>query len=289
MFAIRTLRFALAAALAVICLQSVAIAQDGKERILREGRVTVGFATVKPWTFRDPSGTLRGIEPDLMNEILGPLGVKVIEPVGTDFNGLIPGLQAGRFDVSNGGLYITPQRCKIVSFSNPFLKVGDALIVRKGNPKQITSYKSFVDDPTLKFGTSRGTINSQNAALAGIPVSSQLLLPDPPAVLTALQSGRIDAAGFSRGAAAGFLLDPNITDLEVATPFTGYVDASGKEKIGHAAFAFRTEDVGLLRLFNEGLARLKTDGTLLVVLKRYGFSDADLPGDVTADQLCQAS
>ena len=264
-------------------------AESTKDRILAGKKVTVGFVNNKPWSYRDASGTIVGIEADIIRAILGPLGVTTIEPTSTEFNGLIPGLQAQRFDMSNGGLYITPQRCKLVAFSNPYLRVSDGLLVKAGNPENIKSYKDFVDRPNLRLGTVRGSINAQNAELAGIVPSKQLLLPDAQGVLSALLSGRLDAGSFSLGLAISLLEDPNVKGLQRANPFTGYVYPNGQEKLGFAAFAFRTGDTDLKKVFDDGLARMMQDGSLAAILKRYGFSEADLPTGATAEQLCQAS
>jgi polar amino acid transport system substrate-binding protein len=103
-----------------------------------------------------------------------------------------------------------------------------------------------------------------------------------------LKSRRLDAASFSRGAAAGLMLDPGIRPgLELVSPFIGTVLPDGTEKRGYAAFAMRPEDKELQAAFDAGLARLEADGSLLTVLKRYGFDSNDLPGDAKAETLCK--
>lgn len=284
----KTTLAALVVGLAIISPLDTAVAAGGMERIQKQKKIRVGFTNVKPWAFRDSTGVLRGIETDIALEILKPLGIGEIETIGTEFAGLIPGLQAGRFDMSNTGLYITPQRCKLVVFSDPYLRVGDGLLVQKGNPKKIHSYQDIIDNPDLKVATSRGAINAQNMMEAGIPQSRITLLSDSPSLISALTSGRIDAASLSRGAVAGFMLDPNIKGLEVAKPFKGLVLKDGTEKKGHAAFAFRQGDEDLAQAFNKGLAELKASGKLQEILVRYGFEASDAPLDVTAESLCKS-
>lgn len=257
------------------------------DRILADKKVTVGFVSARPWSFRNAAGSIVGIEPDIIRSVLGKHGVTNIETATTEFNGLIPGLQARRFDVSNGGLYITPQRCKLVAFSNPYLRVADGLIVKAGNPLKIRSYKDFVDNPKLRLGTVRGAINAQNAELAGIPMSRQLLLPDSQSVISALLADRIDAVSLSLGLTIALMQDPNIKGLQRAVPFTGYVYPNGQEKVGFAAFAFRQADTDLKRVFDDGIAAMMKDGSLATILKRYNFSESDLPVGATVDQLCR--
>ena len=57
-------------------------AESTKDRILAGKKVTVGFVNNKPWSYRDASGTIVGIEADIIRAILGPLGVTTIEQIG---------------------------------------------------------------------------------------------------------------------------------------------------------------------------------------------------------------
>jgi polar amino acid transport system substrate-binding protein len=278
------LMFALALAFA---LAGHARAQPVPESFAKEGKLTMAFVNAKPWAYRDASGTLRGLEVDIVQAALGPSGLKTIDPVSTEFASIIPGLQSKRFDMSNGGMFITPQRCKMVAFSDPYLKLADGLIVKAGNPLKIKSYKDFVERPSLRLGTLRGNTNALNAELAGVPMSRQLLLPDPPSLISALLGDRLDAVSLSVGTLVALLTDPNLKGLERAIPFTGYVDpATGQEKIGYSAFAFRPDETGLKKLFDDALARMERDGTLERILATYGFSAADLPIGVTSEAVC---
>lgn len=256
------------------------------DRILASKSVTSAFVNSRPWSFRDQAGNLAGIEPDIMRAVFARHGVTAIETAPVEFNGIIPGLQARRFDMSNGGLYITPQRCRLVAFSSPYLRVSDGILVREGNPLNIRSYRDFAENPNLRLDTVRGSINAQNAELAGVPSGRQLLLPDSQGVVSALMAGRLDAGSFSLGLALAMLQDPNIRGLQRAVPFTGYIMPNGEEKLGFAAFAFRRQDTELKRVFDEGIAALTADGTLAAILARYGFSESDVPRNVTVDRLC---
>ncbi|WP_164868069.1 transporter substrate-binding domain-containing protein [Rhodovarius crocodyli] len=256
------------------------------DRIKSSKTVNVAFVNSRPWSFRDQAGNHAGIEPDLIRAILGRHGVTTIETSPVEFNGIIPGLQARRFDMSNGGLYITPQRCRLVAFSSPYLRVSDGILVREGNPLNIRSYRDFAENPNLRLGTVRGSINAQNAELAGVPAGRQLLLPDSQAVVSALMAGRLDAGSFSLGLALAMLQDPNVRGLQRATPFTGAILPNGEEKLGFAAFAFRRADTELKQVFDEGMAALTADGTLAAILARYGFSESDVPRNVSTDRLC---
>lgn len=282
-------RRALGAALAsgAVLAARPARADATLDRILAAKKITVAFVNNRPWSYRDAEGRYVGIEADIIREVLGPRGVTEIETVSTQFNGIIPGLQARRFDISNGGLYITPQRCRLVAFSTPYLRVSDGVLVKTGNPKNIHSYKQIAENPALRFGAVRGSVNAQNAEAAGIPPARQLLLPDAQSLISALQADRIDAGSFSLGLALALLEDPNVRGLERAMPFTGYVQPNGEEKLGFAALAFRPADTDLKRLFDEGIAAMLADGRLATIIERQRFSANDLPVGANTERLCQ--
>ncbi|MEZ0212537.1 MAG: ectoine/hydroxyectoine ABC transporter substrate-binding protein EhuB [Xanthobacteraceae bacterium] len=283
----RRTTLALLTGLAASSLAGTARAETTLDRIKSTKKVTVGFVNNQPWSFRNDKGEIVGIEADIIRAVLGKFGVE-IETATTEFNGLIPGLQARRFDMSNGGLFITPQRCKLVAFSDPYLRVADGVIVKAGNPQNIHSYKDIADNPALRLGASRGSVNAQNAEYAGVATSRMLLLPDAQSVVSALLADRLDAATFSLGLAVALLRDPNVKGLERAMPFKGAILPNGEEKLGHAAFAFRPEDNDLRQVFSAGIAELAANGSLTTILQRYGFSANDLPSGARAEQLCQA-
>ena len=63
------------------------------------------------------------------------MGYTDVEPVQTDWGGLIPGLKADRFDIITGGMNILASRCENMAFSDPIARIGDGFIVATGNPE----------------------------------------------------------------------------------------------------------------------------------------------------------
>jgi polar amino acid transport system substrate-binding protein len=72
-----------------------------------------------------------GESPEIIRAVLGKIGVKKIDSVLTEWGGLIPGLQAGRFDLIAAGMYITPERRQQVLFTDPHYQVRDTLLVAR--------------------------------------------------------------------------------------------------------------------------------------------------------------
>ena len=263
-----------------------AFAGATKDRVLKEGKITVGIYNQAPWGFVDANGETKGFDLDVIRGALAGMGVKNIEFVVTQFPALIPGLQAGRFDIATGGLYITPQRCKLVAFSESTLKVPDAAVVRKGNPKGIASFADIAKKQDVIFGATRGSVTAQRADAEGVPKDRQLLFQDNASTLSALQAGRVDVMVSTSGAAIALLADPKVTGLERVMPFKGHVE-NGQEVFGNVALAFRTDDADLRDAFDAQIAKMKKDGELHTIMKRYGFSDAEIAASIPREKLCQ--
>jgi polar amino acid transport system substrate-binding protein len=275
-----------AMAFSAAALAPLASAQGTKDRVLKESKITVGIYNQAPWGFKDANGETQGFDVDVIRGALGGMGVKNIEFVVTQFPALIPGLQAGRFDIATGGLYITPQRCKLVAFTESTLKVPDAAVVRKGNPKGIHSFVDIAQKQDVIFGATRGSITAQRADAAGVPKDRQLLFQDNASTMSALQSGRVDVMVSTSGAAVALLSDPKVTGLERVKPFKGHVE-NGAEVFGNVALAFRTEDADLRDAFDAQIARMKKDGSLAKIMTRYGFSESETAAGIPRDTLCK--
>ncbi|MCB9943234.1 MAG: transporter substrate-binding domain-containing protein [Geminicoccaceae bacterium] len=89
------------------------------ETIKQRGTIRVGLSTFVPWAMRDKNGELIGFEVDVARKLAEDMGVD-IEFVPTAWDGIIPALLAGKFDVIIGGMSITPTRNLTVNFSLPY-------------------------------------------------------------------------------------------------------------------------------------------------------------------------
>ncbi|MBO9355770.1 ectoine/hydroxyectoine ABC transporter substrate-binding protein EhuB [Bordetella petrii] len=278
---------AAAAAMTTFLLGAASAAHaDTKEAILKSHKVTIGIHNRQPWGFRAQDGSAAGFHPDLIRAAFERLGVKQVDFVITEFGALIPGLNAERFDMVASGIAITPERCKVVIFSEPDLAVGDSLIVKKGNPLNLHSYADIVANPKVRLSGGRGTLNSKNALDAGVPPSQMTYLGDAQAMLSALLAGRVDAVTLSAPSVVGLLQDPKLQGVERAKPFTGLV-RDGVPAMMYTAIAFRTADTALRDAYNEQLKALKADGTVDKLRAKYGFTDDDKVDDaVTTEKVC---
>jgi polar amino acid transport system substrate-binding protein len=273
-------------ALTLLAISTNAFAQDTLTRIKKEGVVRVGFANEAPWSFAQSDGSVAGADFELATLVFGKIGVPNLEGVVTKFGSLIPGLKANRFDVVVAGFYIRPARCEQVTFSEPTVAVGDAIVVKAGNPKKISSYKTVIADPSLKLAGVVGAATAQNAKNAGIPDSQLIMFPDFVSAVAALKAGRVDGALQTAITAQTTVKTSNDPTIERALPFEQAI-INGKPTINYAGFAFRPEDKDLVDAFNVELAKTLGGPEHLKILEKYSISPNEIPKGMTTATLCK--
>lgn len=129
------------------------------DTIKKNGKITIAVDdTFPPMEYRDDKNTLIGFDVDLANEIAKQLGVKA-EFIPTAWDGILPGLDAKKYDVIMSSMNITDERKQKVDFVE-YAKFGQIVVVKTGNPLKINSK----DDLTGKVvGVQIGT-TSETAA-----------------------------------------------------------------------------------------------------------------------------
>lgn len=251
---------------------------------LREaGFVRAAFANEVPYGYVNEEGELTGESPEVAKEIFSRMGVDTVDGVLTEWASLLPGLNAGRWEVVAAGMFITPERCKEAAFSNPTYKMGQSFLVQSGNPQDLHSYQDVADNPDVTLGVLAGAVERGYARDAGIPDDQVSELPDQSSMLAAVRTGRVDAVALTsvsieRMARRGGDRVERVKDFE--TP---------PEAVGYGGFAFRKQDEELLASFNEHLADFIGTEEHLSLVDQFGFTEANLPGDVTAEELCKGS
>ena len=122
------------------------------------------------------------------------MGIDEVDGVLTEWGSLIPALKSGRVDMIAAGFFVTPKRCAEVAFSEPIFGIGEAFLVKKGNPKNLTHFEDFLKDDYLRKWAYCPALQKVMPKGAGIPADQIQYYPDFPTELAALNSGRIDAA-----------------------------------------------------------------------------------------------
>ncbi|WP_164555709.1 MULTISPECIES: ectoine/hydroxyectoine ABC transporter substrate-binding protein EhuB [unclassified Streptomyces] len=272
-------------ALAATGCSRVATASDTEggellERLRAQGVARLGIAGEIPFGYIDKNGELTGEAPELAKVIFKRLGVDRVQPVPTEFGSLIPGLNSQQFDIVAAGMYINPERCEQVIFSDPDYQMLDSFIVRKGNPLGLRDYADVVEKKA-KFATGTGYAEIAYAEEAGYDRGDILIVPDQVAGLNAVETGRADV--FAGTALTTREVVKKSTKAEVTEPFKPIV--GGEPHVDGGAFAFRPSESNLRDAFNRELHKLKESGELLRILKPFGFTENEMT-DMTAKELC---
>lgn len=285
---LRTILTPTLVALAAALTLSATHASETLERIQKGGVVKVGFANEKPYSFKQPDGSLAGVDYELAQAVFRKLGAGGVEGVAVKFGTLIPGLKAGHFDVIAAGLFIRPARCAEIAFGEPHIQIADAITVRKGNPRNLHSYDDVLKNPDAKIGTQQGSASRKDFERLGIPESQIVVFQDFSEVFFALKSGRVDLTTSTIFAANETIAADGARTVERAQPFRLPV-FDGKPAINYLGFGFRPDDADLVAKFNETLNGLKGTPEYAAILARYAVTPADVPpAEVRLADLCKS-
>jgi polar amino acid transport system substrate-binding protein len=255
------------------------------DRVKREKSIRIAYANEAPFGYLDvESGKVTGEAPEIARAILSRMGITSIETTLTDFGQLIPGLKAGRFDIIAAGMYITPARCRQIAFSNPTYAIGEAFLVKKGNPRRLHSYEDVRKHEQARLGVVGGTIELRYAESMKISDERLVVFPDNAAALAALKAGRIDAFGGTALTVQDLLNKSGDARLERAEPFE-QPNVNGRVR-NYGAMGFRKDDTRLLAEFNRHLGEFIGSKEHLELVRPFGFTEKELPQDVTARELC---
>lgn len=262
---------------------------DTLDRIRRTGIVRIGYANEAPFGYLDSStGTITGEAPEVARIILHKLGASQVVPVVTEFGSLIPGLKARRFDVIAAGMYVTPPRAEEIAFSNPTYVIGEAFLVKAGNPLNLHSFEDIAASGNARLGVMGGSVEHGYAKSLGLPAARVVVFPAYPSALAGLTTGRVDAVAATVLTANDLLRKINDDRIERAEPFYDPV-IDGKSMRGYGAFGFRKHDLALRDAFNEELAKFIGTPEHLELVEPFGFAAEMLPGDITVADIVEGS
>ncbi|RJG45516.1 ectoine/hydroxyectoine ABC transporter substrate-binding protein EhuB [Mesorhizobium sp. DCY119] len=268
-------------ALAAFVATGPVSADDSKlEQLKAQGFARIAIANEPPFTAVGADGKVSGAAPDVAREIFKRLGVADVVASISEYGAMIPGLQAGRHDAVTAGLFMKPERCAAVAYSEPVLCDAEAFLLKKGNPKGFQSYADIAKDPSGTIGAPGGGTEEKLALEAGVPRDRVIVVPDGQSGLKMLQDGRIDAYSLPVLSINDLVKKANDPSLEVVAPVVGapvYCDGA----------AFKKGDEALRDAFDVELAKLKESGEFAKIIEPYGFS-AKAAMSTTREKLCSA-
>jgi len=263
--------------------QDVELSKDSTlEGILRRGELRIGLEVgYMPFEMIDKRSGLRqkeirhggfrrkgrqlslmGFDIDMGIEMAKALGVKPVF-VDTLWPSIIPALNLGRFDIIFGGMSVTEARKTQVDFADPFMTVGQTVLLNAKHKKTVASYKDL-NDPKFVVVSKPGT-TGEEAVKKMIPNATYETADTEIDGAMRVLEGTADAFVYDFPFNAVFnAMHPSDQLIFLDTPFT-------KEPI---AWAIRKDDPDFLKWLNNFLQEIKQDGRFE---KMYGkwFENTD--------------
>ena len=195
-------------------------------------------------------GEVVGIEVDILNKVAEKMGME-LDIQQMDFDSVIPGVQAGKFDVGMSGITVTDKRKENVDFSSVYFMAAQAIVVTAGS-----SITGKADLEGKKVSVQTGTTAEEYCMGNGYEVLAFTANNDAAAALT---SGKVDAWVVDNEVALAMAPELGLTVLDEAMTSEPY------------AFAFQ-KGSELVTPFNEALDALLSDGTVEQIFQQYGVT-----------------
>ena len=268
-------------ALSVLCIATVANAKT--IRIGTEG-------AYPPWNNLNSAGELEGAEIDFGNEACKRMAVEC-EWVTQDWDGIIPALLNGKYDIIVAGMSITEERKEEVNFTNGYMTDGARFAVLKGSG--LADLKiAGMEKVNLNNagGKEQAAIGQLIAAMSGKTICVQSstihqnflekhmagavevrLYQSVDDHNLDLAAGRCDAIVADVGSVIDFI----DTDGGVDVAFTGPTFSGGVFGDGVGG-AIRKEDTDILEMWNKVIAEMGSDGTTAEITKKWFGRDISM-------------
>lgn len=230
-------------------------ADDLLAQIKERGNIVVAMeGTWAPWTYHDDNNDLVGYDVEVAQNIAEKLGVEV-EFVEGEWDGLLAGLETGRYDIMVNGVGVTDERAEKYNFSTPYAYNKTAVIVR-GDYDEISSMED------LKGKKTANTITSTYASQAEAYGATVTGVDDLNQTIELLLSNRIDAT---------LNAEVVFNDYKKEHPDSNIKIATYSDQVEEIAIPIRKGDdtVTLLDAVNDALDEMAKDGTLTELSEKY--------------------
>jgi len=272
--------------LSLLVLSILSLASIANTKTIRIG--TEG--AYPPWNNLNTAGELEGAEIDFGNEACKRMGVEC-EWVTQDWDGIIPALLNGKYDIIIAGMSITEERKEKVNFTNGYMTDGARFAVLKGSGLENMTVAGM-DKVNLNGagGKEQAAIGQLNAAMEGKTVCVQSatihqnylekhmagvvdvkLYQSVDDTNLDLVAGRCDAIL----ADVGSTIDYMSTDVGANVAFTGPTFSGGVFGDGVGG-AIRKEDTDILDMWNAVIAEMIADGSLSDITKQWFGRDISM-------------
>jgi octopine/nopaline transport system substrate-binding protein len=239
---------------------------------------TVKIATegaYAPWNFTGPGGKLEGFEIDLANDLCGRMKAKC-EIVAQDWDGIIPALQAGKYDAIMAGMNITPKREEVIQFSRTYAAGPHGWAAMKDSPLaklegtgQILHLTKDADAAQKMIEVWKPVLKGKTIGVQGSTTNSAFLEKYFKGVIEIreyktteqhdldLQAGRLDGIFAAHSSIAATMEKPEFKDMKIVGA------GMGGEVLGvGVAVGMRKADTELKKMFDDAINAAIKDGTI---------------------------
>ena len=226
------------------------------EAVKAAGKLTMATSPdFPPFESLDPDGNVFGIEVEIMELICKELGVE-LEIKQMSFDSVLPGIQAGKYDVGVSGISVTPMREKNVLFTAPYCLAAQAIVVLEGS--EVTGKADLEGKKiAVQSGTTAETFCMENGYdIAPFAGNSDAQM--------ALTTGKV-AAWVIDDLTAKEMVDA----YNAAAPETQLVILDEAMTTEPYAFAFQKGSDDLVAQINTILDKLVSDGTVQGIFEKY--------------------
>ncbi|MDA7966951.1 transporter substrate-binding domain-containing protein [Ruegeria sp.] len=259
-------KFSVMAATACV-VATAALAEDTVVRMGTEGYYP-------PFNFFDSAGQIKGFDIDIGNALCEKMEVKC-EWVTTDWDGIIPALNADKFDTIIASMTINDERSKIVSFSKPYYFNATRFIAPKDSG--LTGGKP-ADLAGMIIGTQSAT-GEVDILEEYFPDSELKLYPKLDDALLDLETGRVDLVLASQFVLGNWLT----TDEGACCEFVG--EAFIPDSAKGTGIAVRQDDTDLRAALDSALDEIMADGTYDQIRGEYFDFDIMTQPKTTSEYL----
>lgn len=224
--------------------------ESGIETVLKAKKIRVGFSPgYMPFEVVDKTGSNMGFDIDIAWMIADAMGVESeLVPVA-EFDDLIPKLQKGEIDIILSGMTVTQKRNLSISFTEPYIITGQAILLNPKHKSVITSY-SELNSAVYKVVYEKGT-TAKNAIERLFPKCRFIAVTSADAGVKMVKQGEADAFVYDQPYCAMVIArEGNDKLVFLDQPIT----------FEPIAIGVRHDDFGLLNWMNNFIRQIQSDG-----------------------------
>lgn len=222
-----------------------------------------------PFNFRTPNGVVTGTDVELAKVVVDELGLGEIEPIETEFAKLLPGVADKRWRMTTG-LFSTEEREEIAAFSRPIWALPDGLLVKTGNPKNLTGYQSIAETKNCTLAVIKDQIQHRSAIEFGVSEASLRIFETYSQAANAVLAGTVDAYASVGRAHSGFIDQNREKALEII------IVPTIEKPPAFGCFGFNRQDIEFRDNVDEVLRSYIGSDKHRTMMRPFGFTDAEI-------------